>query len=46
VRDVLEKELGEEPVPRPLSIIGIVSSDNGDQSCRASDDEFEPEPCR
>lgn len=47
IREALEKELGLEPtVPHPTRLIGIVHSENGDLSQRASEDEFEPEPYR
>ena len=47
VRDALEKDLGYEQAlpPQPLCI-GILSSNEGDFSRRASDDEFQPEPYR
>jgi hypothetical protein len=47
VRDALEKELGYEEAPPPaLVCIGAVSSESGDLSRRASEDEFQPEPYR
>ncbi len=47
VRDALEKELGYEQAPQPPPLcIGAVSSETGDLSRRANEDEFEPEPYR
>jgi hypothetical protein len=49
VREALERELGadgEEPLAPPLSLIGAFSSERGDLSRRASEDEYEPEPFR
>ncbi len=46
VRDALERELGYEEAPPPLTCVGAVSSESGDLSRRASEDEFEPEPYR
>ena len=41
VRDALEKELGDERPPEPLSL-GKYRSGSGDLSRRASEDEYEP----
>ncbi len=47
VREALERELGyEQDPPPPATCIGAVSSETGDLSRKASDDEFEPEPYR
>jgi Ribbon-helix-helix protein, copG family len=49
VREALENELGgpaDEPIPPPLTCIGIGRSGRGDLSRRASEDEYEPEPFR
>jgi hypothetical protein len=46
VRDALEQHLGGETIPPPLTSIGAVSSQRGDLSRRAGEDEFEPEPYR
>jgi hypothetical protein len=45
-RDALERDLGPEQRPPAPTTIGMVSSARGDLSCRASDDEYEPEPYR
>jgi hypothetical protein len=45
-RDALERELGDEQPPPPLSSIGVISSERGDLSRRATDDEYQPEPYR
>jgi hypothetical protein len=45
-RDALERDLGAEEVPPALTSVGVVSSQHGDLSRRASDDEYEPEPSR
>ncbi|MGH2915143.1 MAG: hypothetical protein ACRDMX_09145 [Solirubrobacteraceae bacterium] len=45
-RDALERDLGEEMPPPPLTSIAAVCSDQGDLARRASDDEYEPEPYR
>jgi hypothetical protein len=46
VRDALERELGDEQPPPPVTSIGVISSEHGDLSRRATDDEYEPEPYR
>lgn len=50
VREAMEHELRstepEEPIPPPLRCIGAFSSERGDLSRRASEDEYEPEPFR
>ena len=49
VREAMEHELGtgdEERVPPPFTLIGAFSSEHGDLSRRASEDEYEPEPFR
>ncbi len=49
VREAIEHELGsseEERIPPSLNCIGAFSSERGDLSRRASEDEFEPEPFR
>jgi hypothetical protein len=48
VRDALEHELevDEERLAPPLALIGAFSSERGDLSRRASEDEYEPEPFR
>jgi hypothetical protein len=48
VREAMEHELGvdEEPLAPPLTLIGAFSSEHGDLSRRASEDEYEPEPFR
>lgn len=43
VRDALERELGDERRPLPLST-GMFRSATGDLSERASRDEYEPDP--
>ena len=45
-RDALERDLGVEHAPPKLTTIGIVSSEHGGMSRRASDGEYEPEPYR
>jgi hypothetical protein len=45
-RDALERDLGDETPPPPLTSIGAARSKAGDLSRRASDDEYEPEPYR
>lgn len=45
-RDALERDLGEDSAPPSLTSIGIVRSNTGDLSRRASDDAYEPEPYR
>ncbi len=51
VREALEHELRsseteEEPIPPPLTCIGIISSGRSDLSRLASEDVFEAEPFR
>ena len=50
VREAMERELGsvdeEEPIPPPLTCIGVISSGRSDLSRLASEDIFEPEPFR
>jgi hypothetical protein len=49
VRDAMERELQgteDEPVPPPLSCIGVISSGRSDLSRLAGEDVFEPEPFR
>jgi hypothetical protein len=49
VREAMEHELGssqEERVPPPFTLIGAFSSEHGNLSRRASEDEYEPEPFR
>ncbi len=43
VREALERELGPERQPQPLST-GMFRSKTGDLSERASRDEYEPDP--
>lgn len=45
-RDALERDLGPEHRPPAPNVIGMVRSQRGDLSRRASDDEYEPEPFR
>lgn len=45
-RDALERDLGDQSSPPPLTSIGAVRSERGDLSRRASDDEYEPPPFR
>lgn len=46
VREALERDLGSEQSPPPLTSIGVIQSERGDLSDRASEDEYEPEPYR
>jgi hypothetical protein len=48
VREAMEHELGpaEEAMAPPFTLIGAFSSEHGDLSRRASEDEYEPEPFR
>lgn len=47
VREALERELGDGDGPQPpLTCVGVVRSERGDLSARASEDEYEPEPWR
>jgi hypothetical protein len=51
VREALDNELRsteplEEPIPPPLTCIGVISSGRSDLSRLASEDIFEPEPFR
>lgn len=46
VRDALERDLGYDEPPPPLTCIGSIRSEAGDLSRRASDDEYEAEPFR
>ena len=45
-RDALERDLGVESPPPPLTSVGSVRSKGGDLSRRATDGEYEPEPYR
>lgn len=45
-REALERDLGSEQRPPALTSVGVVSSERGDLSRRASDDEYEPQPFR
>jgi len=45
-RDALERDLGAEQAPPAPTSIGMISSQHGDLSRRASDGEYEPEPYR
>ncbi len=45
-RDALERDLGSEERPPALTSMGLVSSERGDSSRRASDDEYESESYR
>lgn len=45
-RDALERELGDEQLPPALTSIGVISSERGDLSRRASDGEYRPESYR
>ena len=45
-RDGLERDLGDQPPPPAVTSIGVVGSQKGDLSRRATDDEYEPEPSR
>ena len=45
-RDALERDLGDDSPPPPLTSIGVIRSQKGDLSRRAGDDEYEPEPYR
>lgn len=45
-RDALERDLGDESPPPPLTCVGTVRSELGDLSHRASNGEYEPEPYR
>lgn len=45
-RRALERDLGQQAAPPPLRSIGLVASEHGDLSRRASQGEFEPEPFR
>ncbi len=45
-RDALERDLGDETPPPPLTSIGAVRSDEDGLARRASEDEYEPEPYR
>lgn len=49
IREAIERDLGDlddERIPPPLTCIGAFSSEHGDLSRRASEDEYEPEPFR
>jgi hypothetical protein len=50
VREAMEHEFGpaeeEEPIPPPLTCIGVFRSGRSDLSQLASEDIFEPEPWR
>jgi hypothetical protein len=45
-RDALERDLGDEASPPPLTSIGAARSGTGDLSSRAASGEYEPEPYR
>ncbi len=45
-RDALERDLGVEQAPPELTTLGMVSSEHGDLSGRAGNDEYAPEPYR